>query len=66
MRLTEEAAEAGNKNAQDDMGDYYHYGTYSDKNLDKALYFYDKAASQGVANSQTEIGIMLQNGEGIE
>lgn len=66
LRLTEEAAEAGNKNAQDDMGDYYHYGTYSDKNLDKALYFYDKAASQGVANSQTEIGIMLQNGEGIE
>ena len=66
LRLTEEAAEAGNKNAQDAMGDYYHYGTYSDKHLDKALYFYDKAASQGVANSQTEIGIMLQNGEGIE
>ncbi|MDB6063937.1 MAG: Sel1 domain protein repeat-containing protein [Pedosphaera sp.] len=52
------AAENGDAKAQDKLGDAYQYS----RDFTNALVWYRKAAEQGVANSQYELGTLLMNG----
>lgn len=63
IQLITEAAEYGRADAQDFLGDYYNYRK---NDADKAVDWYLKAAKQGVANAQTELGLLCHSGEGVK
>lgn len=52
MEWYKKAAEQGNDEAQDMLGDFYYYGNGVEKDLAKALEWYKKAADQGNKNSE--------------
>jgi hypothetical protein len=58
-------AERGHPQAQNILGQLYEKGIGVEKNADKAVLYYEKAANQGLAEAQMRLGVMLRNGEGV-
>ena len=61
-----EAAMAGNANAQDWLASCYYDGKGVEKDLTEAVRCYRKAADQGFSNAQNHLGNCYYNGEGVE
>ena len=56
LKWVTESANKGNADAQCSLGSYYEYGAYGIvKNLDQAIYWYKKAAAQGVSYAQIHL-----------
>lgn len=60
----EQTANAGDAQAQFELGEYYY--TQTPKNLDKALDWFQKASLQGQADAQYRLGAMFFHGEGVK
>jgi len=58
-------AEQGDAQAQADLGVIYAEGQGVDKNYEKALKWYRKAAKQGNALGQNKLGVMFAEGFGV-
>jgi len=59
-------AEEGDPKMQNDLAKMYQYGEGTKKpNLAESVKWYRKAAEQGFGPSQTNLGIMYDNGEGV-
>lgn len=61
-----EAAKAGNKLAQYNVGYYYYNGEGVKQDYTKAVYWYRKAAEQNENESQFMLGVCYFNGRGIK
>ena len=61
-----EAAEAGNADAQYELGCCYNYGQGVLNNYGEAVKWYRKAADQGNAFAQYSLGLCYTNGKGVE
>lgn len=59
------AANQGNPDAQNSLGDCYYYGRAVEKNCIVAAEWFRKAAEQGHAKGQRNLGWMLYYGQGI-
>ncbi len=59
------AAEAGDMQAQFEMGELYYQGEHTPQDLVKALTWYEQASVQGHPDAQYRLGMMNQNGEGV-
>lgn len=62
----EDLAEKGDILAQNNLGVMYLVGSGTEKNLDKALYWFVKAAEGGRASAMVNIGAMYLKGNGVE
>lgn len=58
-------AEAGNLEAQTDLGLAYGNGNGTIQNYTKAIFWYNKAAQRGYAQAQFNLGLFYENGWGI-
>ncbi len=61
----EKKAEAGDKDAQFDLGALYHDGDGVAKDLILAKKWFEKAAAQGEAHAEFNLGVMYYTGEGV-
>ena len=62
----EKAAEQGNANAQNNLGNLYENGLGVEKDYTKAKEWYEKAAERGVATAQYNLGFLYHRGLGVE
>ena len=62
----QQAAEAGDINAQSSLGFIYAKGIGTEKDHEQAIKWYRMAAEQGHLNSQFNLGVMYAKGRGIE
>ena len=58
-------AERGNSAIQWNVGALYYVGKGVDKDIDKALYWYEKSAEKGYHAGQHSLGQMYQDGTGV-
>lgn len=64
--LTERAARAGNRIAMHDLAIYYAYGNGGvDVDMGMAAGWFEKAAERGVVDSQFNLAILFENGQGV-
>ena len=64
--LTERAARAGNRIAMHDLAIYYAYGNGGvDVDMSMAAGWFEKAAERGVVDSQFNLAILFENGQGL-
>lgn len=61
----EERANAGDANAQFELGAVYHDGEVGPKDFALAKQWFEKAAKQGEIRSQFNLGVMYYQGEGV-
>lgn len=61
----EDKAEQGDAQAQFELGLQYEKGDGVNKDLKKAIYWYQKAADQGQAEAQNNLGVLYLKGEGV-
>lgn len=61
-----EMAEAGDMQAQFEMGELYYHGERTDQDLPTALQWYEQASIQGHPDAQYRLGLMHMAGEGVE
>ena len=66
VKLWCEAAEAGNRIAQNSLGDCYYYGKGVAKDYTEAVKWYRKAAEQNDAEAQYKIGYCYCYGLGVD
>jgi len=59
-------AEAGDPEAQTNVGEIFERGLGTDPNYDAALIWYRKAAEQGFARAQFNLGTLYERGLGVE
>ena len=59
-------AEAGDAEAQYNLGVMYGSGQGVEQDFKEAVKWYQKAAEQGLAGAQNTLGIMYQKGDGVE
>ncbi|MBS0296467.1 MAG: sel1 repeat family protein [Proteobacteria bacterium] len=64
LKLCREGAEAGDANAQTDLGEYYLNGQVLPRDFAQAHAWFEKAAAQGHANALFHLGSMSWNGDG--
>ena len=62
---TKASAEAGDADAQYNLGELYRNGQGVEQDFKEALKWYQKAADQGHADAQLNLGVMYANGEGV-
>jgi TPR repeat protein len=60
------AAESGLDIAQHGLGFMFMEGECTEKDPERAVYWFRKAAEQGLAGSQTTLGMMYEEGRGVE
>jgi TPR repeat protein len=65
LKLFRAAAEAGNREAQHNLGFMYHDGKGTKRDDAEAMVWYRKAADQGFAPSEFDLGVMYAEGEGV-
>ena len=65
-QIENEAVENGDKNAINCLALYYFIGKGTEKNLEKAFYWYQKAVKNGNEIAQCNFAICYYNGEGTE
>jgi len=58
-------ADRGHSGAQHIVGMLYEKGIGVEKNVDKAVEYYEKAAKQGFAGAQARLGVMYRLGDGV-
>jgi len=64
--LTERAARAGNRIAMHDLAIYYAYGNGDvEVDMNMAAGWFTKAAERGVVDSQFNLAILYENGQGV-
>lgn len=61
-----EKAEAGDAEAQVELGNKYHKGLGVEQNYNLAVEWCRRAAEQGNPRGQNAMGVMYQNGDGVE
>lgn len=66
LSQVKEQAEAGDANAQFDLGLFFQYGTFSDPDEELGFEWCLKAAKQGLARAQLAIADMYHYGWGVE
>ncbi|MCB2106428.1 MAG: sel1 repeat family protein [Rhodobacteraceae bacterium] len=66
LKLVRPLAEAGNAEAQRNLGVMYRTGRGVDKDIAAAIDWYRKSADQGFADAQFQLGVIYANGEGVE
>lgn len=59
-------AEAGDMQAQFEMGEFYYQGERTERDLDQAIKWYEQASVQGHPDAQYRLGLMHIDGEGVE
>ncbi|RKQ71838.1 Sel1 repeat-containing protein [Litorimonas taeanensis] len=65
--LTERAARAGNRIAMHDLAIYYAYGNGGvEVDMTTAAGWFEKAAERGVVDSQFNLAILYENGQGVK
>ncbi|MBT6449506.1 MAG: PQQ-binding-like beta-propeller repeat protein [Verrucomicrobiales bacterium] len=63
---TKAKAEAGNVDAQYNLGEMYRKGEGVEQDFKEVVKWYQKAAGQGNAPAQSNLGVMYYNGKGVE
>ena len=59
----QKSAEAGNSNAQYNLGLCYENGKGVEIDLEKAFYWYQKSAEAGNSDAQYNLGLCYENGK---
>ena len=62
---TKAKAEAGNVDAQYNLGEMYRKGEGVEQDFKEVVKWYQKAAGQGNAPAQSNLGVMYYNGKGV-
>src|SRR3569833_2527418 len=60
------AAEAGDAEAQNNVGEIYERGTGGTPNFEAAVIWYQKAADQGYSRAMFNLGTLYEQGQGVE
>jgi TPR repeat protein len=60
-----ELAEAGNAEAQYELGGFYHWGRISAADFTKARQWYERAARQGNADAMLGLAVIYGHGQGV-
>jgi hypothetical protein len=63
---TKAKAEAGDADAQYNLGAMYDFGQGVEQDFKEAVKWYRKAADQGLAEAQFNLGMMYDQGQGVE
>ena len=63
---TKAKAEAGDAEAQYNLGVMYHQGLGVEHDFREAVKWYQKAADQGYENGQSNLGVMYGMGKGVD
>lgn len=59
------AAETGDLQAQYEMGEFFYQGERVERDIDKALEWFERASIQGHPRAQYQLGLMHYQGEGV-
>lgn len=62
----QQIANAGDAEAQFELGEYYYTGEHAPRDFQAALRWYEKASLQGQAQAQWRLGTMFYRGEGVK
>ena len=65
LAACEEAAKAGDAEAEYELGEFYYDGKNTPQDFNKALSYFEKASLQGHAMAQFQLGTMFFKGEGV-
>jgi len=66
LRVWMSAAEAGDAEAQNNVGEIYERGTGGTPNFEAAVIWYQKAADQGLSRALFNLGTLYEQGQGVE
>lgn len=66
LRVWMAAAEAGDADAQNNVGEIYERGLGGTPNFEAAVIWYQKAADQGYARALFNLGTLYEQGQGVE
>ena len=66
LQTAREAAQRGDPQAQNDLGEQYEYGRGVSKDMVQALAWYQQSTSQGLASGQNNLARAYEAGRGIE
>ena len=62
----QQAANAGDAQAQFELGEFFYTGERAPRDFQAALHWYEKASLQGHADAQLRLGTMFFRGEGVK
>ena len=65
FQYLKELAEAGNPEAQYELGGFYHWGRISAADFTKARQWYERAAKQGNADAMLGLAVIYGHGQGV-
>ena len=65
LALCEQAAKAGDAEAEYELGEFYYDGKNTPRDLNLALSYFEQASLQGHAMAQYQLGTMFFKGEGV-
>jgi Sel1 repeat len=65
FQYLQELAEAGNAEAQYELGGFYHWGRVAAANFTKARQWYERAAKQGNADAMLGLAVLYGHGQGV-
>ncbi|MBA1203036.1 sel1 repeat family protein [Pseudomonas capeferrum] len=66
LEACEQTAEAGDAQAQYELGEFYYSGDQAPRDLGKALSYFEQASLLGHAEAQYRLGSMFFQGEGVQ
>ncbi len=66
IKLLKELAEFGDLTAQFNLAVAYEFGRGVPRDDEKAAFWYEKSARQGLAVAQSHLGVLYANGKGVE
>jgi uncharacterized protein len=66
LRVWMAAAEAGDADAQNNVGEIYERGLGGEPNYEAAVIWYQKSADQNYARAQFNLGTLYEQGQGVE
>ena len=65
-RLWKPLAENNDMEAQNYMGIHYYLGLGIDRDMERAKYWFEKAAIKGYPDAQYNLGLMYENGQSVK
>ena len=65
FQYLKELAEAGNPEAQYELGGFYHWGRVSSTDFTKARQWYERAAKQGNVDAMLGLAVIYGHGQGV-
>lgn len=66
LSACQQAAQAGDAQAQYELGEFYYQGKGGERDLPRALGYFEQASLQGHAQAQYQLGLMFSRGEGVQ